>query len=153
MSVAFRNIDVDPASPVAEWGFEGLLAAIDRGDVREWHRIWAAVHDEPWGDVARLLDDEVLGAATDRGVVAMLRHAIVRERNRREAEERAEVAARFASLVKRSGLSQGDFADRIGTSRTRLNTYVTGKVTPSAAMLLRAERFVREMCPNAGSNR
>lgn len=32
------------------------------------------------------------------------------------------------------------FARRIGTSRTRLNTYLTGRTTPSAAVLVRSER-------------
>lgn len=40
-------------------------------------------------------------------------------------------------LVRASGLSRAEFASRIGISASRLSTYVTGKVTPSAALLLR----------------
>jgi hypothetical protein len=33
-------------------------------------------------------------------------------------------------------------ASRIGTSPSRLSTYVTGKVTPSAALLVRMRRAI-----------
>jgi transcriptional regulator with XRE-family HTH domain len=39
-----------------------------------------------------------------------------------------------------SGLSRAEFAARIGTSPSRLSTYATGKVVPSAAMLVRMRR-------------
>jgi len=54
-----------------------------------------------------------------------------------ERTERAEVAAEIADLVHRSGLSRADFARRIGASASRLSTYLTGTVTPSAALLVR----------------
>lgn len=44
-------------------------------------------------------------------------------------------------LVARSGLSQQDFALRLGTSRPRLSTYMTGKVTPSASLMVRMRRI------------
>jgi transcriptional regulator with XRE-family HTH domain len=50
------------------------------------------------------------------------------------------VGAEIRSLLDRSGLSQQDFADRIGTSRSRLSTYRSGKVVPSAAFLVRMRR-------------
>jgi len=40
-----------------------------------------------------------------------------------------------------SGLSQRDFAARLGTSASRLSTYLNGKVTPGADLLIRAERI------------
>lgn len=39
-----------------------------------------------------------------------------------------------------SGLSRAEFASRVGTSASRLSTYVSGRVTPSAALLLRMRR-------------
>jgi transcriptional regulator with XRE-family HTH domain len=45
--------------------------------------------------------------------------------------------AEVRRLVDESGLTRADFASRIGTSASRLSTYVNGKVTPSAALLLR----------------
>jgi DNA-binding transcriptional regulator YiaG len=61
------------------------------------------------------------------------------ERAREEAEksEREAVANEIDGLVRESGLSRTEFASRIGTSASRLSTYVTGKVTPSAALLVR----------------
>jgi transcriptional regulator with XRE-family HTH domain len=43
--------------------------------------------------------------------------------------------------VKRSGLSRAAFASRIGTSASRLSTYSSGKVIPSATLLLRIRRL------------
>ena len=51
-----------------------------------------------------------------------------------------EVAGRVRAAVARSRLTNRDFAQLIGTSASRLSTYLNGKVTPSAAMLVRIER-------------
>lgn len=139
MVVAFRNIDVTPDDPVEEWGFEGLLTAVDRGSLREWRMIMRAVEADPFGAVADTLT-EVLDIAEDSGVVGALRCALTRARDAADAEDRQIVAERMVELVRRSGLDQGSFARRIGTSRTRLNTYLTGRTTPSAAVLIRSER-------------
>jgi transcriptional regulator with XRE-family HTH domain len=63
-----------------------------------------------------------------------------RARARAEAEERAAVAAAIRDAVERSGLTQAEFASRIGTSSSRLSTYAAGKVTPSATLMLRISR-------------
>ena len=52
------------------------------------------------------------------------------------------------ALVSESGLSLAEFASRIGTSRSRLSTYRSGRVTPSAALLLRMERLVARLTGN-----
>ncbi|NHA01305.1 helix-turn-helix transcriptional regulator [Nocardioides sp. W3-2-3] len=57
--------------------------------------------------------------------------------------ERDQVAREIRHLVAVSGASQREFASRIGTSPSRLSTYVRGTVTPSAAMLLRIQRASR----------
>ena len=54
--------------------------------------------------------------------------------------ERADVASEVQGLVARSGLSKHDFAARIGTSRSRLSTYVSGKVVPLATLMVRMGR-------------
>lgn len=54
--------------------------------------------------------------------------------------DRSEVAARVRAAVERSGLTDGQFASLVGTSASRLSTYLSAKVTPSAAMLVRIER-------------
>jgi len=58
-----------------------------------------------------------------------------------EPEERAEVAAALRDTLKQSGLTQADFARHLGTSATRLSTYLSGSTIPSAAIYLRAHRF------------
>ena len=54
--------------------------------------------------------------------------------------ERADVASEVQALVARSGMSKQDFAERIGTSRSRISTYTSGKVVPSATLMVRTRR-------------
>lgn len=54
------------------------------------------------------------------------------------------MAQRVRDAVTASGMSAAAFAAEVGTSASRLSTYATGRVTPSAAMLLRIERIARE---------
>jgi transcriptional regulator with XRE-family HTH domain len=68
--------------------------------------------------------------------------ALAIERARADADhaDRAEVAARIRGAVASSGLTNAEFARFVGTSASRLSTYLSGKVTPSSAMLVRIER-------------
>lgn len=54
--------------------------------------------------------------------------------------ERAEVAAEIRGLLTASGYTREEFARRIGTSTSRLCTYLNGKVNPSAALVVRMRR-------------
>lgn len=51
------------------------------------------------------------------------------------------VIDRLDAAVSTSGLSLRRFAHALGTSPSRLSSYCTGRVAPSAAFLLRAERI------------
>jgi transcriptional regulator with XRE-family HTH domain len=62
----------------------------------------------------------------------------------------APAVAAIRDLVARSGLSQQDFAGRLGTSRPRLSTYLSAKVTPSAALMLRMRRVAAQAQTKAG---
>ncbi len=77
-------------------------------------------------------------------------------RKEAEAKERRSVAAEVDRLVRESGLSRSGFAFQIGTSASRLSTYATGKVTPSAALMLRLplafHRKGRASAPRARAN-
>ena len=139
MALQFRNLTVTPADPVEEWGFEGLLAAVDRGGISDWRKIEVAVDREPWGEVAQTLG-EVLACAEDLEAAEVVRAAVALARERAETAERREVAETLRSYVVRSGLNQHQFAKRIGTSASRLSTYLSGKVSPSAALVVRARR-------------
>lgn len=137
-SLRFRNLDIDPSAPVAQWGVEGLLAAIDRGSLPDWRRIASAINTDPWGPLASDLN-AAIDVAEDRGVTVTLRRAIARARQRAENRAREEVRRRLAALVAESGFTAAEFAARLGTSPSRLSTYLSGKVVPSAALLVRAE--------------
>jgi len=65
--------------------------------------------------------------------------------DREVARERATIAAEIRRVVAASGVSQRDFAARLGTSGSRLSTYLNGHVMPSAAIMLRIKRVGREL--------
>lgn len=136
----FRNINATPADPVVHWGFEGLLAAIERGGMKLWDRIAAELRQHPYGIVARLLENEVLEALSHEGERELFRQILLRARRRSDQDAKAEVVNRLRSLLNRSGLSQREFAAQLGTSPSRFSTYLNGKVTPGADLLVRAER-------------
>lgn len=137
---AFRNILATPEDPVSQWGFEGLLTAVERGGLRLWTRIAAEVRRHPYGTVARLLEDEVIDAVSQEGERELFRQVLARARLAWEEEAKGEVAARLRALQQRSGLNQRDFAVQLGTSASRFSTYLSGKVVPGADVLVRAER-------------
>jgi DNA-binding transcriptional regulator YiaG len=134
--LTFRNVDASPEGPVSAWPQEALQAALERGSLEHWRGIGREIDAEPWGPVARRLE-AVLDYSRPYGVAAAFERTLARSRAAAEANERAAVAAEVDRLVGLSGLSRAEFASRIGTSASRLSTYVTGKVTPSAALLLR----------------
>lgn len=141
-TLRFRNIDVTPEDPVEQWGVEGILAATDRGSLPHWRRIAEAVRADPWGPAAADLA-EAVELAEDVGIAATLRRTLARAREATEADARAEVRRRLNALVDNSGLTDAQFAQRLGTSASRMSTYLTGKVVPSAALLVRAENVPR----------
>ena len=99
-----------------------------------------AIRDEPWGPVARRVE-EVLTYSRPYGVAKAMERIVSRAREAaKESSERQAVANEVARLIDESGLTRAEFASRIGTSTSRLSTYATGKVTPSAGLLLRMRR-------------
>lgn len=141
--LAFRNVDASPSDPVSEWPLEAIQTALERGGLSHWRRLAAAVHADPWGPAARLVE-EVLRYSRPYGVAPLMEQLISRAREVAESSEREAVAAEVRQLIETSGMSRSEFASRIGTSTSRLSTYATGKVTPSAALLLRMRRQSRQ---------
>lgn len=144
MPVTFRNVDASPADDVRTWPYEAIVEVMDDGLVSDWQPVLAEIRRSPWGSVARrvlryLAYREPDGAGTF--------FALAVERARREADrlDRETVVKRLQRSVRRSGLSNAELASRVGTSPSRLSTYLSGKVTPSAAMMVRIERVVREL--------
>jgi DNA-binding transcriptional regulator YiaG len=141
VSLVFRNLTTDPSEPVAGWPTEAVQTALERGDLADWHRLAAEVGRDPWGRTARQLA-EVLSYTRPYGVAEAMEEVIARARARAEEREREEVAAEIRRAVEQSGLTRAEFASRLGTSTSRLSTYTTGKVVPSATLLVRVRRLL-----------
>jgi DNA-binding transcriptional regulator YiaG len=138
-ALKFRNITASVDDPVETWPFEGILAAVERGTLPDWRRLAAAIRADPWGPVAQQVL-EAIQMSRPYGTSELLTTVIERTRQEAAEAEREQVADEIRDLVARSGLSKQDFALRLGTSRPRLSTYMSGKVTPSAALMLRIRR-------------
>ena len=136
MSLTFRNVDASPEDPVESWPAEAIQAALERGSLRYWRRLAEAICADPWGPTARSVE-QVLSHTRPYGVAELMDQVITDARRAAESGERAEVAAEIRSLLATSGRSREEFASRIGTSTSRLSTYLSGKVVPSAALLVR----------------
>ncbi len=136
MVLAFRNLTITPDAPVWQWPNEAIQTALERGDLADWHRIVAEIKAWPWGRTARQVE-EVLSYSRPYGIADAMESVLSRARERAEAGERAVVAAEIREAVRKSGLGRAEFAAEIGTSASRLSTYISGKVTPSAALMLR----------------
>lgn len=139
MSVKFRNVEASPADDVRSWPYEALVAVVDRGLVADWKPVFDEIRRSPWGSVARRVERYLSYRARD-GIGVLFALAIERARTRSDESDRADVAAQIRAAVERSGLTNAQFAELVGTSASRLSTYLSGKVTPSAALLRRMER-------------
>lgn len=137
MPLRFRNVDATPDDPVEAWGFEGMLAAIDRGYATDWRRLIAAVVADPG---LRSVFDEARAAAESRATVALLDAAL----ERAERSPSAQALARLRSAYRGTRMTQAELAARLGTSRPRLNSYLTGKVTPAMDVLVAVEQIAEQ---------
>lgn len=140
MTLAFRNVDAEVSDPVDCWPQEALQAALERGDISHWRRIAAEIRRSPWGPVARAVG-EILTYSQPYGVAGLMERAIAAARADAVRSEVEEVVARIRGWREASELTVGEFASLVGTSRSRMSTYLSGKVVPSAAMLVRMERM------------
>jgi hypothetical protein len=139
MVVGFRNVQASPDDDVRTWPYEALVEVVDRGLVADWQPVLAEIRHWPWGPVARRVERYLAYREPD-GVGTLFGLAIDRARRDADRFDRECVAERVGDAVERSGLTRAEFAELVGTSPSRLSTYLSGKVTPSAAMLLRMER-------------
>jgi len=121
---------------------DGLRAVFEEHSLPSWRAVVAARVGDPWdGTAERHL--ELLDPATQPFEVASIRAVIDLSRREAEEDERRAVATHIRTTIDQTGLTQREFAGLVGTSPSRLSTYVTGGVTPSAAMLLRINRAAR----------
>ncbi|WP_035701687.1 helix-turn-helix domain-containing protein [Glycomyces tenuis] len=143
MALRFRNLNVSPDDPVERWPVEAVQTALERGSVRDWQRLIQAIDRDPWGKTARQVE-HVLTYSRPYGVANLMERVLQSARTGAERAEREVVAGRITQAIADSGLTRADFASRIGTSVSRLSTYATGKVVPSAALMVRIERVAAE---------
>jgi len=119
-----------------------LLAIFTHGDLPTWRHLIANNLRDPWsgdgGRRTRLLDSDL-----HRREQRVLEDALDLCRRFVEEDERRTVADHIRRTIARTGLTQREFASLLGTSPSRLSTYATGAVTPSATMLLRINRVAK----------
>lgn len=145
MTVTFRNVDATPSDQVRTWPIEGLETVIKRGLVPDWKPVLDEIRLSPWGPVARRVEHYSASRASDSDAAAVLfALAIEHARSKHEEADRTEVAARVRAAIASTGLSNIEFARLVGTSASRLSTYRSGQVIPSAAMLVRIERVAAQ---------
>lgn len=127
-------------TPVEFWPTASIRAALQSGDITVWQRIVVAVKRDPYGRTARQVE-EVLEAAAPYGVSHALNEVLTRARNHLEANERTEAARHVRILQTRSGLSDQEFASRIGVSRDQFVGYLDATVSPPASLMIRMRRL------------
>ena len=91
MTLRFRHLDIDSDAPVETWPTEGVIAALERGGLSDWRRIAQAVRADPWGPVARRLED-ALAASRPYGAAPLMEQILAHARRDAEQRERAEDA-------------------------------------------------------------
>ncbi|AOX46618.1 helix-turn-helix transcriptional regulator [Microbacterium sp. BH-3-3-3] len=137
MPLRFRNIDATPDDPVEAWGFEGMLAAIDRGYAADWRKLIEAVADDP---ALRAIYNDAREVAESEATVALLDAALASRTRSSEEEARERLRAAFRA----TRLTQAQLAARLATSRPRVTSYLSGAVTPSMDVLVAVEGIARE---------
>ena len=139
--------------PVEFWPTSAIRSALQSGDIAVWQRIVVAIKRDPFGRTARQVE-EVLSRREPVGVSKALEEVIVRSREHLEANERAEAARHIRMLLDRSGLSEQEFASRIGVPTEDLEVYLNGKISPPASLMIRmrrlSDRFAKNRTPPPG---
>jgi DNA-binding transcriptional regulator YiaG len=138
MSVLFRNVDVDESAPLATWPPEAMEILVDRGNLSDWRRIAAALAQDPWGPLARTVE-EIVGLDCHYGVDRILERVLQRERERHTLAGRRRYADKLRDLRRSAGLSMRELAAAAGTSAARISDYENARVAPTTDVLARLE--------------
>lgn len=141
VALLHEGIDADEFLPVVTTHAQ-LLGVIEDGSVLEWRHHLSMIVASPWSPYARHLID--LSEKIDHPLAAVLIEQFTEVcRDRNKEHEREQVAEEVRRLVSASGITQRQFAKWVGTSPSRLSSYVSGSVTPSASLMLRMARTSR----------
>lgn len=125
-----------------------LVDLLEHGTARHWRAALLPLIESPWGPYGEHIVRLTKEADLDE-IATVLQECRKVYQQRQEQRERDAIAREIRRLVAISGLTQRQFAAQIGTSPSRLSTYVNGRVIPSAAMLLRIRRVAHAQRPPA----
>ncbi len=132
--------------PVEFWSTVAIRSALQGGDIAVWQQIVVALKRDPYGRTARQVE-EVLDGTPPVGIAKALSEVLARTRAHLETAERAEVVRHMRLLIGRSGLSEQEFASRIGVAAEVLADYLAGGGDPPASLMVRmrrlSDRFVK----------
>jgi DNA-binding transcriptional regulator YiaG len=134
VTLAFRNVEVAPASPVEAWPAEAIETVMDRGALPDWRRLAGVIRRHPWGEVARSVE-AVAGWGEHYGVDALMLAVIRRARDDVERAGRAAYAEQIRGWRAGTGMSLREFARAAGTSASRLCAYENAGVAPTTDVL------------------
>jgi len=148
MSVSFRNVDVDESAPLGTWPPEAIEILVDRGNLSDWRRIAAALARDPWGPLARTVE-EIVGLDSHYGIDRILERVLERERERRTLAGRRRYADRLRDLRRSAGLSMRELAAAAGTSAARISDYENARVAPTTDVLARLEDVLERLEPGS----
>ena len=126
--------------PVEFWPTAAIRSALENGDIGIWQRIVVAVKRDPFGRTARQVE-EVLDGAAPYGISQALNEVLGRARRHLESNELAEAARHVRLLLERSGLTEREFASRIGVAREDLTAYLDAVSSPPASLMIRMRRL------------
>lgn len=119
-------------------------------DAARWRVLLGPLLTAPWSGRADQLQREVV-ASEDAWLVRLLEGCSVVIRELQTEWDRQAIAREIRRLVTSSGVTQRDFSALVGTSQSRFSTYINGRVTPSATMMLRISRTARTLRKRAAA--
>ncbi len=149
MSVRFRNVEVDETAPLGTWPPEAIEILVDRGHLSDWRRIADALTQDPWGPLARTVE-EIVGLDSHYGVDRILERVLQRERERHTLAGRRRYADHLRDLRRSAGVSMRELAAAAGTSPARISDYENARVAPTTDLLARIEDVLERRRAAAG---
>ena len=126
--------------PVEFWTTAAIRSALESGDITIWQRIVVAIKRDPFGRTARQVE-EVLEDSAPYGISKALTEVLSRARAHLETNEREEASRHVRLLLERSGLTEREFASRIGVSAAELAAFLEAAISPAASMMIRMRRL------------
>jgi|SRR4051794_32783745 DNA-binding transcriptional regulator YiaG len=152
MTVSFRNVEVDDAAPLRAWPAEAIEILVDRGRLSDWQRLAAALAEDPWGPLSRIVE-EVVSVDSHYGVDQIMKRLLERERERSTLAGRRCYAERLRSMRQSAGLSMRELAAAAGTSAARISDYENARVAPTTDVLARLESVLeRQQASDVGQS-